>query len=388
MSRLIKSHQASRIAICAFLSCILLLSIGRGKVLSEDWHSFRGNPQLTGVAKSKLPDSLELLWTHQVGEGIESTAAIVGETAYVGSWDGHLYALNLLTGELKWKYKASNEIKSSPSVFGEAVYFGDETGDFHAVDAKNGAKLWIFHTEAGIISSANFANGRVIFGSYDQYLYCLSVKDGSLIWKFQTEGYVHGSPAISNGVAIVTGCDSYLRLINLDNGQEQKRIELGDYIAASPATLNHRVYAGTFGNRVLGIDLRDAKILWRYENPKKQFPFYASAAATNDVLIVGGRDKMVHALKPETGELLWSYTVKSRVDSSPVIAGERVFFGTTGGVIYGLNIHSGEQVWEFVTGASITASPSVGGGKLVIGSDDGVLYCFGRKGSAAVQGGH
>ncbi|MDE0043623.1 MAG: PQQ-like beta-propeller repeat protein, partial [Candidatus Poribacteria bacterium] len=231
----------------------------------------------------------------------------------------------------------------------------------------------------GIISTANFANDRVIFGSYDQCLYCLSIKDGSLVWKFQTEGYVHGSPAISNGAAVVTGCDSYLRLISLESGREEKRIELGDYIAASPTTLNRRVYAGTFGNRVLGIDLQSAKILWRYENPKKQFPFYASAAATNDILIVGGRDKMIHALKPETGELLWIRPVKSRVDSSPVIVGDRVFFGTTGGVIYGLNIHSGEQVWEFVTGASIMASPSVGGGKLVIGADDGVLYCFGKK---------
>ena len=373
------SPKISYLAVLVFIGCILLHSNVQGGVTSDDWPSFRGNSALTGVAAGKLPVNLELLWTFQTGEGIESTAAIAGDTAYVGSWDGHLYAVSLLTGELRWKYQASNEIKSSPSVFGGKVYFGDETGDFHALDAKTGVKLWVFRTEAGIISSANLAGDRVIFGSYDQYLYCLSIKDGSLIWKFQTEGYVHGSPAISDGVAVVTGCDSYLRLISLKSGQEERHIELGDYIAASPATLNHRVYAGTFGNRVLGIDLRSDKILWRYENPKKQFPFYASAAITNNVLIVGGRDKMVHALKPGTGELLWSHAVKSRVDSSPVIVGDRVFLGTTGGVIYGLNIHTGERVWEFVTGASIMASPSVGGGKLVIGADDGVLYCFGKK---------
>ncbi len=379
MSLPTESHHVSRIVKCLFLGCVLLHSIGWSAVSSEDWRSFRGNSELTGVATSKLPDNLELLWTYQAEEGIESTAAIAGKTAYVGSWDGYLYAVNLLTGELRWKYKASNEIKSSPSVFGETVYFGDETGDFHAVDAETGAELWIFRTEAGIISSANFASGRVIFGSYDQNLYCLSIADGSLIWKFQTEGYVHGSAAVSDGVAVVTGCDSYLRLINLENGREEKSIELGDYVAASPATLNHRAYAGTFGNRVLGIDLSNAKVLWRYENPEKQFPFYASAAITDDVLIVGGRDKMIHALMPETGDLLWTYPSKSRVDSSPVIVGKRVFFGTIGGVLYGLNIHTGEQIWEFVTGASIMASPSVGGGKLVIGTDDGVLYCFGEK---------
>ena len=227
MNRPTESHWTSRIAICAFLSCVLLISVGRAEVSSEDWPSFRGNPQLTGVATGKLPDNPKLLWTYQTEEGIESTAAIAGKTVYVGSWDGHLYAVDLLTGELRWKYKASNEIKSSPSVFGEVVYFGDETGDFHAVGAKSGAKLWVFRTDAGIISSANFAGDRVIFGSYDQYLYCLSAADGSLIWKFQTEGYVHGTPAVSNGVAVITGCDSYLRLVSLESGKEEKSIETG-----------------------------------------------------------------------------------------------------------------------------------------------------------------
>ena len=88
---------------------------------------------------------------------------------------------------------------------------------------------------------------------------------------------------------------------------------------------------------------------------------------------------MIHALKPQTGELLWTYPTKSRVDSSPVIVGERVFFGTVGGELVALNLNSGEKVWEFVTGASIIASPSVAAGKLVIGTDDGRIYCFGKE---------
>lgn len=374
------TNHVSRFTFYIFLSYILIHFIGQSQASSDNWLSFRGNPQLTGVATSELPDNLELLWTFETEDGIESTAAVAAGTVYVGALDGYLYAVNLENGRLKWKYQASGEIKSSPTVFSNVVYFGDGMGVFHAVDAETGESRWTFETEAEIISSANVAQDRLLFGSYDQFLYCLSAEDGSLAWKFETEGYVHGTPASINDAVVISGCDGYLRLINIADGVEQQRIGLGDYVAASPAILNNRAYAGTFGNQVLCAGLENSEILWQYEHPERHFPFYASAAVTADIMVIGGRDKMVHALNPQTGQPLWTYPAKSRVDSSPVIVGERVFLGTVGGELVALNINSGEKVWEFVIGAAIIASPSVVTGKLVIGADDGRIYCFGEKG--------
>ena len=374
------TFHVSRFTFYIFLSYILIHSIGQSQVSADDWLSFRGNPQLTGVATAELPEGLELLWIFEAEDGIESTAAIAAGTVYVGSLDDYLYAINLENGELRWRYQASGEIKSSPTVFGNVVYFGDGMGVFHAVDAQTGESRWTFETEAEIISSANVAQDRLLFGSYDQFLYCLSAKDGSLVWKFETEGYVHGTPAIVNDAVVISGCDGYLRIINIADGVEQQKIALGDYVAASPAILNNRAYAGTFGNQVLCAGLESSEILWQYEHPERHFPFYASAAVTPDIVVIGGRDKMVHGLQSQTGEPLWTYPAKSRVDSSPVIVGERVFFGTVGGELVALNLNSGEKVWEFVIGAAIIASPSVVDGKLVIGADDGRVYCFGERG--------
>ena len=379
MRQPINTQNTIRFTLYIFLSYILIYPIGQSQASSDDWLSFRGNPQLTGVATGELPENLELLWTFETEDVIESTAAIAAGTAYVGTLEGYLYAVNLEDGLLKWRYQASGEIKSSPAVFSDVVYFGDGMGVFHAVNAQTGEPRWTFETEAEIISSANVAQDRLLFGSYDQFLYCLSAEDGSLAWKFETEGYVHGTPAIVNDAVVISGCDGYLRLINIADGVEQQRIGLGDYVAASPAILNNRAYAGTFGNQVLCAGLESAEILWQYEHPERHFPFYASAAVTADIIVIGGRDKMVHALNPQTGQPLWTYPAKSRVDSSPVIVGERVFFGTVAGELVALNLNSGEKVWEFVTGAAIIASPSVVDGKLVIGADDGRIYCFGER---------
>ena len=354
-----------------------------------NWASFRGNPQLTGVAETQLPEKLDLLWAFKAGDMIESTATIVDGTVYLGASDGFLYAIDAQTGKSEWKYQAEAPIKSSPSIYNSVIYFGDEDGIFHVVDIATRKRKWQYSAEGEIISSANFAGNRVLFGSYDGFLYCLNIENGELVWKFETEGYVHGTPAIFGNFVIVTGCDSFLRVINIDDGTETQQVNLGAYVGASPAILGVnpdaqaksgvRAYCGTYGNEVLGVNLTSGEIVWRYEHPVRKLPFFASAAVTKDLVVIGGRDKMVHALSPEKGEPQWTYTAKSRIESSPVIVGKRVFFGTTRGVFIALDIATGEQVWEFETGSSIVGSPSVADGKIYIGTEDGVLYCFGEK---------
>jgi outer membrane protein assembly factor BamB len=77
------------------------------------------------------------------------------------------------------------------------------------------------------------------------------------------------------------------------------------------------------------------------------------------------------------GHAAWTYTPRARVESSPAIAGGRVFVGSNDGRFYVLNLTSGAKVWEFNAGAPLSASPAIANGRIVIGSQDGRLYCFG-----------
>jgi len=128
---------------------------------------------------------------------------------------------------------------------------------------------------------------------------------------------------------------------------------------------------------VLAIDLGKRAAAWRYEHAARHFPFYASAAVTADRVIVGGRDKLVHALDRRTGKAVWTFTTRARVESSPLVAGKRVFVGSNDGVLYQLDLASGKKTWEYVAGAPLSASPAAAAGILVIGSQDGALYAFG-----------
>lgn len=367
--------------IAAALSCLLVWMAASAQIRPgpDSWPMFRGSSTLTGISEDRLPQPLKLRWSYQAKDSIESSAAVDGGTVYVGSMDGFLHAIDLTTGKARWQYQAAGPIgESSPCVHGGVVFVGDLAATLHAVDAGSGKVRWTFKAEDEIKSSPNWSEDRVYFGSYDQHLYCVSAVTGALAWKYRTEGPVHCTPAIDAGEVYISGCDETFRAISAATGRQLYSLPLGAYSGASAALGDGHAYVGTFGNEVLGIDLRGRTILWTYQHPVRSFPFYSSAALTADRVVLGGRDKMVHCLERATGKEIWTFTTGARVESSPLVTGNRVFIGSNDGKLYELDLASGKKTWEFDAGAPLSASPAVARGALVIGSQDGVLYCFGN----------
>jgi outer membrane protein assembly factor BamB len=188
---------------------------------------------------------------------------------------------------------------------------------------------------------------------------------------------VHATPAVQNGLAFIAGCDSILRAIRVADGKEVYQIEAGAYTGASPLIDGNRAYFGTFNNEVLAFDLERKRRIWRYAPQDRQFPFYSSAAISSGRVVLGGRDKFVHALDTTSGKPIWTFATRARVDSSPVIAGGRVFVGSSDGKLYVLDLSSGKKLAEFDAGSGITTSPAIAAGRLVISSQDGVIYALG-----------
>ncbi len=343
-----------------------------------------------GVADSdvfalQLPAQLKVRWKFQAKDSIESTAAIIGDTVYVGCTDEHLYAIDLKTGQQKWKYKAG-PIKAPVSVRCDCVYVGDSHGMFHCVDAATGKKCWTFKTRAEIASGANFAGDNILFGSWDENLYCLS-KEGKEVWKFKTNGPVNGSPAVAGDLTFVAGCDRSLHVVDTANGKELSVALPKNYIAtqlvvstdhpltrllwcadyswaklstvdldgqagASAAVMGDQLYVGTMADQVMAIDWKKSKVLWKFEfeAEKMKQGFYASAAVTEKLVIVGSRDNNVYALDRTTGKEVWSFATEGQVDSSAVIAGKYVYVGSSDGKLYVLELGKGMLVQKIRPG--------------------------------------
>ena len=231
-----------------FLAC----SVVAQDTPADNWSQFRGNHSLTGVSQSNVPTSLKQLWTYEAGDSIESSAAIVGGTVFIGSQKGELVSLSLDNGSVYWKFVTGNPIgESSPAYGNGVVYIGDLGGWLNAINASDGKKLWAFKANGEIKSSPVVVGDRVLIGSYDEYLYCLSTRDGSLQWKFKTNGPVHSTPGIADGMAFIAGCDELFRAIRISTGKEVFNVSSGAYTGASPALRDGSAFYGTFDNEVL-----------------------------------------------------------------------------------------------------------------------------------------
>lgn len=370
-------------------SALVMPSLAAGG--SEDWPQFRRDPALTGVAATAPGDELELAWSVALGFSVESAPAIVDGFVYATSLPGLLVKLDLKTGEEIWRYQpgageAESEDfedfeedrfgESSPAVSDGLVFVGDLLGVLHAVEAETGTARWTFATGAEIKSSPVVEGGVALVGSYDEHFYALDAGTGELLWSLQTEGPVHSTPARSAGLAWITGCDAILRGVRIRDGHEAVRFDSGAYTAASPAIADGVLYYGTFNNEVLAVDTAKGVLRWRYEHPQRHFPFYASAAVRDDLVIVAGRDKLVHALDRETGEARWTFRARARFDASPVIAGDRVYAGNADGRLYVLDLATGDKVSEFHAGGPIMGSPALSGSRIVFGTQDGTLFAL------------
>src|SRR5262245_39514121 len=265
-----------------------------------DWPVFRGDPAMTGVGDARLPDQLAVKWRFQTGNAVEGAPAVVAGVAYVASTDKHLYAVDLATGQEKWKQKLGAPIKASPAVRDGRVYVGDVDGKLFCRDVATGKEIWTYECPGEINSGCNFFKDTILVGSYDGTLTAVGL-DGKKVWEFKLDQPINGSPAVAGDRTFVAGCDNVLHVIDAASGKELAAVEIDGQSGATAAVAGDLVVAGTMSNQVVAVNWKQAKKAWSFEAPRRQQPFFASAALAGGRAVVGSRDKKVYAVALKTG---------------------------------------------------------------------------------------
>ncbi|HEX8296248.1 MAG TPA: PQQ-binding-like beta-propeller repeat protein [Chthoniobacteraceae bacterium] len=346
-----------------------------------DWPMHRGNSQLQGTVEAGAPSKAELAWTYNAGKPVKAAAAIAQGRVFFGDDAGGIHALDLATGKPLWTFKTEASIEAAPLVLDGVVFLGSSDANLYALDAATGKLKWKYATGDKVLGGANFAknpNGEgiwVLVGSYDSKLHCVDAATGKAVWSHATDNYINGTPAIlPTGEVLFGGCDSFIHVVNLADGKELRQIESEAYIASSAAVRDGVGYVGNYGNIVIAFDPKSGEVKWKYR--ERNFPYFSSAAVTADRVIIGGRDKRLHAIDRATGKGVWTFQTRGQVDSSPVVFQDAVIVGSEDGRLYCVNLSDGQERWAYEAGAPLTASPAVSGGFVVIGAEDGNVFCF------------
>lgn len=356
------------------LTLTLLLAL---PVAAADWPVARGDARSSGVAEGKVSDSPKVKWTFSPDDAaFEATPVVAGGMVYVGSLTGLFYALDLKTGEPAWSFFTKLGFSAPAAVSAGRVFVGDSDGFFHALDAKTGKPLWKVETGGLMNAAPGFYKDRVLFTVESGELYCLETETGKEIWKYVSADQLRCGVTIQGETILLGGCDKSLQVVNAETGELADRLEVdaqtGATVAVNPSG---NAFLGTEAAEVIAISPKH-EILWRYTPETRRGPFRSNAAVTDQRVYIGGQNRMLTCLDAKTGKEIWTFATRRNVDSSPVLAGERVIFHATEGKVHLLNAETGESVWSFEPGGTLIASPAVADGKIITVTSQGEVFCF------------
>ena len=80
-------------------------------------------------------------WTFETGGGIWSSPSVAGGVVFVGSLDGHMYAVDVEDGSDRWVSRSVGRIESSPTVVDGILFVGSHRGTVYALDAGVAASI-------------------------------------------------------------------------------------------------------------------------------------------------------------------------------------------------------------------------------------------------------
>jgi outer membrane protein assembly factor BamB len=362
-------------------------------LFAGDWTDYRG-PRRDGTSPEKnlpskwSPSGENLSWKAPYGG--RSAPVVMGDRLYVFNSVGkaetlqeRVMCLNADTGKVLWEHKYNVFLSDVPPhrAAWSSPAIDPETGNVYT-----------------------FGVGGTLLGFN---------KDGKILWEHSlTEemGLVttHGgrtvSPIVEGGLVIVSGVTT--------GWGEQARA----------------------GQRFIAFDKRNGQTLWVSSPGGRPYDTTYSPAVITDVdgtrlLIQGGGDGTIHAIKVWTGEPVWRYVISKRgintgvalagnnvivshseenldtsemgllaaVDirskgeikkeqvkwshigwqggfSSPLVDGDRLIQVDNGANMYAVDVNTGKTLWQHNLGTIQKASPVLADGKIYVGSENGRFW--------------
>jgi polyvinyl alcohol dehydrogenase (cytochrome) len=395
---------------------------------------------------------LELKWAfaYPGANRARSQPSLAGGAVHVGAQNGKVYALDQKTGCMRWTFQASGEVRTAiviePWEKGDAqarprAFFGDILGNVYAIDILDGTLLWRDrpddHPNATITGTPSFFEDRLYVPvssletgpPTDPAYECCKFR-GSVVaydaasgekrWQTFT---VDKKPAVTGQNR--SGTDMYgpsgaavWNAPAVDPKRRQVYFGTAENLS-SPATLT--------SDAIFALDLDTGAVKWTFQGtpndawngacdtvhddncPEENGPDFDFGAAAilaslsdgRDLVIGGQKSGEVHALDPETGEVVW----QNQVGRGAIQGGVHFGMAAEGDVLfvpisdapdgrtydeparpglYALDMKTGQYLWkqpyegagcngrEFCH-AGISQAVTAAPGLVLAGSMDGVL---------------
>jgi len=328
------------------------------------------------------------LWEYPTYDEVTSSPAVTSAgNVYFGSVDGTVYALTS-AGALKWSYATGDAIDGASPAIGSdgTVYLGSNDGYLYALNGSTGALKWRVAAASAIASTPAIASDKTVYFRDNTRLYALTDKGGSVVkkWQFSLTGSTsegtYSSPAIGKDGTIYVGTNGGVLHAVTAAGKQKWKFTADDDIFTSPSIASDgTVYFATLQGTVYALkdNGTSATKKWSASRGGGKSITSSLSIAADGTLYFGGYDGKLHALTASTGAEKWTCTLGAEVRAStPAVASDgTIYVGSYDGKLYAVS-SAGKLVRTYPAALKIRSSPVLAGTRLYFGSSDAKLHAF------------
>ncbi|WP_281557083.1 PQQ-binding-like beta-propeller repeat protein [Thalassomonas sp. RHCl1] len=357
------------------------------------------------------------LWSFATGGPIWTDIKVRHNTAYFGSDDGFLYAVDINSRQLKWKKATGGIVRSTPAFKRKKLYFTSDDGYLYALNARTGEELWKIDLGDGDkqrngpaghapwdfdwAKSSPVIKGKYLYvGSATGELFAINMHQGKVIWTFSAKDRIRATPTVAGNLVYITSWDGHVYAVNRKSGQQvwQFAANLENYdfrFVSAPSVIDDKVIVGNRDSQLYALDKKTGEKVWDYTYEGGSWvESTATPGSEHGTFFIASSDSLkFYKFDSETGELLWTAPLSGWSWGKPAVTDDTVYIGSAGTDDYwqpisrgfaAIDSNSGEVKWRYqpqylnnsYINGGVHSSPAIKHGQVFVGDLDGKLHVF------------
>lgn len=254
-----------------------------------------------------LRRSLGAIWEFEPLEPGMSAPVIAGSTAYAGSMDDHLYAVDVRTGAERWHTDVGSSVLPPPTHHDDRLFVTPRDSSLRAFDAPTGDLLWTRNVSGVNLQDAAADGSIVSVRGSDGNLYAFGTAGGARTWTRAFDAESVSAPVVSRSLVLV------------------------HYPADTTRVLE-------------ALDAESGRTAWTFRSP--QIVGQPALAQGLVLAVTNTPDAGLVALNAETGEVEWTITEGNDISPPLAIRGDMLYLMRSNGTVEAVRLSSQSQQWS------------------------------------------
>ena len=328
------------------------------------------------------------IWPYEPTELGRLAVSPDGQMAYVGTSDGRMVAVEVMSGRIVWEFAVGEPVDGQPVVRGRFLYFGAADGKLYALSAAGGGEIWTYHSGGNVDSTPATTDDSVIFARADGTVVCLDRYTGVPRWTVAEEDPIlrvtrglyppvkgQSSPVVIGDRVYVGFPSGRLMALSLTDGATIWAADLAadavrhTDVDEPPVFVSGQVVAASFTGGLYGIDPSDGRLIWRQ-------PF---RGATRPVeyghhLLTTSVDGYFLVLNQADGDVVFRIRLEDRAPIRVHRIGDYAVVATTQGALYVLDATAPHIHAIFAPSSGFASTITAPGGRVLALDHHGILH--------------